>query len=142
MMRGRLGLVVNEVAGREPVFDQAVGGCRIRHAQEGFREHHQGQPLLGRERVFAEKVLDPAQSSRRGADRLHEPARPGVDAPLGGRVPFRPGEKGDRDRLVRGRERRGERLDRHRPGRRLSYRLHGHAGLRIGCNLRGLLAQI
>ena len=61
------------VAGRKLVLDQPVGGRGIGHAQQRLGQHHQGEALLGGERIFAQEVLDPAEPAALGPDRLDEP---------------------------------------------------------------------
>ena len=43
----------------------------------------EGEPFLGRERIFAQKVLDPAKSARACSDRIDESGCPRIDAPFG-----------------------------------------------------------
>ncbi len=69
------GLVVDEIALAELVLDEAVGGTGIRHAEQRLRQHHQRQPLPGRQRELAQHVLDPAERVVIGADRLDQPRR-------------------------------------------------------------------
>ncbi len=76
---GGFGLVMDEVAFAELVLDELVGGAGIGHAQQRFRQHHQRQPLLGREREFAQHVLDAAERIVIGPDRLDQAGRDAVD---------------------------------------------------------------
>ncbi len=71
----RAGLVVDEVALADLVLDQPVGGGGIGHAQQRFGQHHQRQALAGRQRIFAQQLLDAA-----------EPARPASGSPRSDRV--------------------------------------------------------
>ena len=66
----RLRLVMGEVALAELVLDQPVGGGGVRHAQQRLGQHHQGEPLLGGERVLPQHLLDAAEPAAVGADRL------------------------------------------------------------------------
>ena len=47
--RRRFEVAVEPAAGGELVFDQPVGGQRIRHAQQRLGEHHQSEALPGRD---------------------------------------------------------------------------------------------
>ncbi len=67
---------------RELVLDELVGGAGVRHAQQRFRQHHQRQPFLGRERELAQHVLDAAERIVIGPDRLDQPRRRAIDALL------------------------------------------------------------
>ena len=77
--RAGFGLVVDEVALAELVLDELVGGAGVGHAQQGFREHHQRQALLGRERELAQHVLDAAEPVVIGANGLDQARRGAVD---------------------------------------------------------------
>ena len=70
---------MDEVAFAELVLDEPVGGAGIGHAQQRFRQHHQRQALLGRERELAQHVLDAAERIVIGADGLDQAARDAVD---------------------------------------------------------------
>ena len=80
--RGGLGLVMDEVTLAEFVLDELVGGAGIRHAQQRFGQHHQREPLLGRQRELPQHVLDPTQTVVALADRLDQPRRGAVDPRL------------------------------------------------------------
>ena len=71
--------MVHEVALTELVLNELVGGAAIRYPQQGFREHHQREPLLGRERELAKHVLDAAEPVVVGAYRIDQTRRVGVD---------------------------------------------------------------
>ena len=71
--------MVHEVALAEPVLDEAVGGAGIGHPQQRLREHHQGQALFGRQREFAQHVLDAAERIVIAPDRLDQPCGGAVD---------------------------------------------------------------
>jgi hypothetical protein len=86
--RRGLDVAVEPAAGGELVLNEPVGGRRIGHAQQRLGEHHQGQALFGRERIGVEKILDAAEPSSPGADRLDERACARIDAALGGGVAF------------------------------------------------------
>ena len=97
----RLRLVAGEVALAELVLDQPVGGGCVRHAQQRLGQHHQGEPLLGRERVFAQHLLDAAEAAAPRADRLDQARRRRVDARLPRRArDGRVGKEPARDRGV------------------------------------------
>ena len=70
---------MDEVALAELVLDELVGGAAIRHAQQGFGEHHQRQALLGGQREFAQHVLDAAQSVVTAANGGDQACRGAVD---------------------------------------------------------------
>ena len=72
--------MVDEVALAELVLDELVGGAGVRHAQQRFGQHHQRQAFLGREREFAQHVLDAAERIVIGADGLDQPRRGAIDA--------------------------------------------------------------
>ena len=80
--RARSRFVVDEVALAELVLDELVGGAGVRHPQQRFRQHHQRQSFLGRQREFAQHVLDAAERIVIGPDRLDQPRRRAVDAGL------------------------------------------------------------
>ena len=71
--------MVYEVALAELVLDELVRGAAIRYPQQGFREHHQREPLLGRERELAKHVLDAAEPVVVGAYRIDQTGRVAVD---------------------------------------------------------------
>jgi hypothetical protein len=64
--------MVDEVALTELVLDEAVGGARVGHAQQRFRQHHQREAFLGGQREFAQHVLDAAKPVVLGADGLDQ----------------------------------------------------------------------
>ena len=78
--RGRFDVAVEPAAGGELVLDQPVRGRGVGHAQQRLGQHHQREPLFGRERIGVQKILDAAEAGRLGADRLDQPPRAGVDA--------------------------------------------------------------
>ena len=82
--RGGFDIAVEPAAGGELVLDQAVGGRRIGHAQQRLGQHHQREPLLGRQRIGVEKILDAAEAAGLGADRLDQAPRPRVNTALRG----------------------------------------------------------
>ena len=92
---------VRPVAGRELVLDQPVGGRGVRHAQQRLGQHHQRQPLLGRERIGVQEILDAAEAAGMGADALDQPPGAGIDARLGVSVARCRGQQRGRQRLVR-----------------------------------------
>ena len=96
---------MHEVALAELVLDELVGGAGVRHAQQGFGQHHQRQALLGGEREFAQHVLDAAERVVIGPDGLDQPRRGAVDPRLLLRAQCGGVEQPCRDR-------------RHRPARR------------------------
>ena len=71
---------MHEVALAELVLDELVGGAGIRHPQQGFRQHHQREALLGGKRKLAQHVLDAAEPVVGGADGLDQARRGAVDA--------------------------------------------------------------
>ncbi len=100
-------LVMDEVALAELVLDELVGGAGVRHPQQRFRQHHQRQPLLGRQRELAQHVLDAAERIVIGPDRLDQPRRRAIDARLLRRIqprgPEQAGGHGDDRRARRAR---------------------------------------
>jgi hypothetical protein len=102
--RRRFRLVMREVRGRQLVFDQAVGRCGIRYAQQRFCQHHEGKALLGGQRIFPQKILDAAKTARKPAalraDRANQAGCTRVDARFGGRVAHHLREQRSGDRLV------------------------------------------
>ena len=60
--RYRMGfnVAVQPAAGGKLVFDQAVGGGGIGHAQQRLGQHHQRQTLFGRERIGMQELFDAA----------------------------------------------------------------------------------
>ena len=99
---------VRPVAGGELVLDQPVGGCGIRNAQQRLRQHHEGEPLLGRQRIGVQEILDAADAAGASADRLDQADGERVDPRLGGRI-ARLLQPRRRKRFVRGRKRGPER---------------------------------
>jgi hypothetical protein len=73
---------VREAALAELVLDQPVRRGVIRHAQQAFGQHHQGQPFRRGKRVFAQQRLDPADAAGAGADGTDQAARFGIDSRL------------------------------------------------------------
>ncbi len=96
----RAGLVVGEIALAELVLDEPVRGRGIGHAQERLGQDHEGEPLLGRQRIFPQHLLDAAEPGAVGTDRLDEIARPRVDAPLALLRQPRPVQKAGGDRRI------------------------------------------
>ena len=84
--RIRLGFMMSEIALAELVLDQPVGGGGVGHAQQRFRQDHQGEALLGRERIFPQQLLDAAQTGLASADRLDQSGGARIDPGLGGRI--------------------------------------------------------
>jgi hypothetical protein len=72
--------VVDEIALAELVLDEAIGGARIRHTQKRLRQHHQREALPGREREFAQHVLDSAERIVIGPDSLDQAGCDPVDS--------------------------------------------------------------
>ena len=102
------GLVMEEIALAELVLDELVGGAGVRHAQQGFRQHHQRQALLGGEREFAQHVLDAAEPVVIGSDGADQARCGAVDPGVLFRAQSRGGEKPGRDGAVVGGIRRFE----------------------------------
>ena len=94
---------MGKVAGGKLVLDQQIGGAVIRHAQQRLGQHHEGEPLLGGERIFVQEVLDTADPAGAGADRLDIALGAGVDPRLGGRRPRRLAQQPGRERRIGGR---------------------------------------
>jgi len=67
--------VVDEIALAEFAFDELVGGAGVGNPQQCFGEHHQRQPLFGRQRELAQHVLDAAERTVVGSDSLVQPRR-------------------------------------------------------------------
>jgi hypothetical protein len=94
-------LVVDEVTLAELVLDELVGGAGVRHPQQRFRQHHQRQPFLGRQRELAQHVLDAAQRIVIGPDRLDQAGRRPIDARLPRRIqPHSPEQAGRHGAIV------------------------------------------
>ena len=74
--------MVDEVPLAELVLDQPVGGGGVRYAQQRLGQDHEGEALLGGERVLAQHVLDAAKPAPLFADRLDQARRGVVDAAL------------------------------------------------------------
>jgi hypothetical protein len=86
---------MDEVALAELVLDELVGGAGVRHPQQRFRQHHQRQPFLGRQRKLAQHVLDAAERVVIGPDGLDHPRRRPVDARFLRHIqPYRPEQAG------------------------------------------------
>jgi hypothetical protein len=81
-----LRLMAGEIAVRQLVFDQPVGGRGVRNAQQRFRENHQREALLGGERIFAQQFLDAAEAAATLAHGADEIGGAFEDAPLGSGV--------------------------------------------------------
>ena len=94
---------MHEIALAELVLDELVGGAGVRNAQQRFRQHHQRQPLLGRQRELAQHVLDAAQGIVIGPDGLDQPGRRAVDAPVLRHIQPRGQEQASCDRAIIGR---------------------------------------
>ncbi len=93
---------MHEIALAELVLDELVGGAGIRHPQQGFRQHHQRQPLLGGERELAKHVLDAAEPVVLCPDRSDQARRHAVDPRLLRRAQSRALEQpGGDDAVVR-----------------------------------------
>ena len=84
--RRRFDVAVKPAAGGELVLDQPVRRRRIGHAKERLGQHHQRQPLLGRQRIGVQKIFDAAESGRLAPDRLDQAPRPRIDAALRGAI--------------------------------------------------------
>ena len=74
----------------------------VRYAQQGFRQHHQRQALLGGEREFAQHVLDAAEPVVIGPDGADQPRRGAVDPRVLLRAQTGGGEQPGRDGAVVG----------------------------------------
>ena len=77
---------MHEVALTELVLDELVGGAGVRNPQQRFRQHHQREAFFGRQREFAQHVLDAAERIVIGADGLDQPRCCAIDALLARRV--------------------------------------------------------
>ena len=73
---------MDEIALSELVLDELVGGAGVGNAQQRFRQHHQRQPLLGRQRELPQHVFDPAERVVIGADGFDQPRRGAIDTRL------------------------------------------------------------
>jgi hypothetical protein len=91
---------MDKVALTELVLDELVGGARIRHAQQGFRQHHQRQALLGGECEFAQHLLDSAEPIVIGSDGPDQARRRSVDPAVLFRAQPCRGQKPGRDGAV------------------------------------------
>ncbi len=94
-------IAVEPTAGGKLVLDQPVGGGGIGHAQKRFRQHHQRQALLGRERIGVEKILDAAEAAGPGPDRLDEASGARVDPRFRRRIARGLAQQNGRQYLVR-----------------------------------------
>ena len=92
--------VLAPVGSAELVLDQLVLGGGVGHAEQRLRQHHQRQPLAGRQRERAEEILQPADRARAGADRLDQPRRLAVDPGLRERVQLGVGDVAAHDRVI------------------------------------------
>ena len=132
--RIRTHLVMRKIRRRELVLDQAVGGGVVGNPQQRLGQHHEGEALLGGQRIFMQEILDPADAAGARADRRDEAGRAGIDARLGRRLAPRLGEKARRQLLVGGRVGRAQQRQvgpaRPRYASRLGVR--GHSALRGG----------
>ena len=95
-------------AGGELVLDQAVGGGGVGHAQQRLGQHHERQPLLGRERIGVQEFFDAAEPAGLGADGLDQPVRARIDAGFRGSVARGLGKKARRQLFVGRRKRRSK----------------------------------
>ncbi len=98
--RGRFDVAVEPAAGGELVFDQAVCGRGVGHAKERLGQHHERQPLLGRQRISVQKIFDAAEAGCSAPDGLDKPPRAAIDAALRGAVAASAGEEACRHVLV------------------------------------------
>ena len=98
--RARSRFVMDEVALGELVLDELVGGAGVRHPQQRFRQHHQRQPFLGRQRELAQHVLDAAERIVIGADCLDQFSRRQVDPHFLRRAELRRGQQACRHRNI------------------------------------------
>ncbi len=98
--RIRFDVVGGPIAGRKLVLDQPIGGGGIGHPQQRLRQHHEGKPLLGGQRIGMEEVLDPAEPAGFGPDARDEAGRMRVNSPLGVGRAGRLSEQRGRQRLV------------------------------------------
>jgi hypothetical protein len=95
------GMVV-PVSAAELVLDQPILCRRIRHPQQGLRQHHEGKALPRRERELAEEILEPSDSAGALADCGNEGACPPVDPLFPCRIKMRrPDMLGDHGLIVR-----------------------------------------
>ncbi len=99
---------MDEVAFAELVFDELVGGARIRHAQQRLGQHHQRQSLFGRQREFAKHVFDAAEPVVVGPDRLDQAGGEVVDPLLLRGAQARRLQERSRHGAIVGRESRGK----------------------------------
>ena len=75
----RFDFVRRPVSTRKLVLDQSVGGHCVRDPQQRLRQNHQGEALLGGERISMQKILDAAEPAPPGADALDQSSGAGVD---------------------------------------------------------------
>ena len=54
--------VMRPIGMTELVFDQPIGGRRVRNPQQRLGEHHQGKALFGGKRIFAQHIFDAAEA--------------------------------------------------------------------------------
>jgi hypothetical protein len=71
--------MMHEVAMAQFVFDELIGGVAVRYPEQGFREHHQCQALLGGKCKLAEHVFDAAEPTIARAYNLDQPRSSAVD---------------------------------------------------------------
>ena len=73
---------MDEIALPELVLDELVGGAGVGHAQQRFRQHHQRQTFLGRQRELPQHVFHPAEPVIIGADGFDQPRCGAIDTRL------------------------------------------------------------
>ncbi len=98
--RGRFHVAVAPTAGGELVLDQPIGGRGVGHAQQRLGQHHERQPLLGRQRIGVQKLLDAAEPAGLGADGFDQSLRAGIDAAIRGSATTRVGKQTRRQLVV------------------------------------------
>ncbi len=64
-----------EIARREFIRQQQIGGRIVRRARQSLGERHDGEALARRQFEFVQKILDPADARRAGADRGEQTRR-------------------------------------------------------------------
>src|SRR6516225_7579123 len=79
---------------------QAEADTSIAHAQQRLRQHHEGEALLGGQRIGVQEILDAAESPGPGPDPLDETPCIRVDSPFGVADAGGLTEQSGRDRLV------------------------------------------
>ena len=73
--------VMRPIGMTELVFDQPIGGRRVRNPQQRLGEHHQGEALFGGKRIFVQHIFDAAEAGA-GPDRCNQPRRLRIDCRL------------------------------------------------------------